>query len=119
MKRNQFCNFITQGNKRNHVLAVNNVVGESVTDPSYAQSGRQMIANPLPIQPRVQYSSAAPLNKENPFEVKEYDKLYPDKFKASKQAQEDINAAKNGLDKIQEKVLEDARKVNNNNNPQN
>lgn len=79
----------------------------SVTDPSFAQTGRQQVFNPLPIQPRGVYGSPIPLNKDNPLSFYEYDKQYPDRFVAMYQAKENVTDTKTKLDKIKEKVESD------------
>lgn len=104
MTRNQFSDFISQGNRINNP-ATAPVLKTSVTDPSYFQTGRQMLTNPLPIQPRVSYFQGAPLNKQDVLNMKEYDKMYPDRFKASMQAQVDIETTKEGLKKMQDKAF--------------
>ena len=71
----------------------------SVTDPTFAQTGRQMLTNPLPINYRVRYSEGAPLNPDDPHKFNEFDKMYPDKFKAMVEAKEQVNTTKKNLKK--------------------
>ena len=100
MKREEFKNFLVN-HKTNHAKECV-VQDKSVTDPSFAQSGRAQIFNPLPINYRVTYAEGVPLNKENPMHFNEFDKLYPDKFKATEQAKKSVDTTKKQLKKIEE-----------------
>ena len=74
----------------------------SVTDPTFAQTGRQMIESPLPINYRAQYQAGAPLDKDNPLHVAEYDKMYGDTFEAMKQAKQQVTTTKEKVQKAHE-----------------
>lgn len=74
----------------------------SVTDPSFAQTGRQIFATPLPINYRAQYQAGAPLDKDNPLHVAEYDKMYGDTFEAMKQAKQQVTTTKEKVQKAHE-----------------
>lgn len=104
MNREQFSSFITKGNRINNP-ATAPVVKESVTDPSYFQTGRQMLVNPLPIQPRVSYYQGAPLSNDNPMQINEYDKMYGDRFKAVNEAKDAVDNAKTNLKKIEDNLF--------------
>lgn len=92
MTRNEFNKFIQTGKLDKPKKQL--ISGRSVTDPTFARTGRQMIFQPLPIEYRMKYPDGTPLNPDNPHEFKEYDKLYPDTFKASLQANSDIKTTK-------------------------
>ena len=101
MTRQEFIKF-TQCGKNSKPK--NTVVSDaSVTDPSFAQTGRQMLTNPLPIEYRMKYPAGVPLNKENPMHFNEFDKLYPDTFKAIREANNVTETTKSTLSKLQEK----------------
>ena len=102
MKREEFKKFL-QEHKTNHAKECV-VTDKSVTDPSFAQSGRAQIFNPLPINYRVTYTDGVPLNPDNPMQFNEYDKLYPDKFKATEQAKKSVDTTKKQLKKIEEQT---------------
>ena len=74
----------------------------SVTDPTFAQTGRQMIESPLSINYRVQYQAGSPLDKENPLQVAEFDKMYGDTFEAMKQAKQQVTKTKENVQKAHE-----------------
>ena len=74
----------------------------SVTDPIFAQTGRQMIETPLPINYRAQYQAGAPLDKDNPLQVAEYDKMYGDTFESMKQAKQQVATTKQQVQRAHE-----------------
>lgn len=119
MKRKDFKKFLVH-HRTNHIKTCV-VPDKSVTDPSFAQSGRQQIFNPLPINYRVTYADGVPLNKENPMQFNEFDKLYPDRFKAVEQAKAQVDTTKTHLTKIKEHLNKKPDTPTNqpNNNPQN
>ena len=82
------------------------VKDKSVTDPSFAQTGRQMLTNPLPIEYRMKYPAGVPLDKENPLNFKEYDKLYPDTFKAIRDAKDVTAQTETKLGEIQQGLID-------------
>lgn len=100
MKRKDFRKFLVN-HSTNHIKTCV-VIDNSVTDPTFAQTGRQQIFNPLPINYRITYADGVPLNKENPMQFNEFDKLYPDRFKAVEQAKEQVTTTKKQLSKIKE-----------------
>lgn len=102
MKRSEYVK-LCQNGKTNHARECV-VKDKSVTDPSFAQTGRQILFNPLPIEYRMKYPAGVPLDKDNPMLFKEYDKLYPDKFDAVRQANADVNTQKHVLKKVQEQT---------------
>ena len=55
----------------------------SVTDPSYAQSGRDLLFNPKPYEMKQIYSNGVPLKDMQPF-----DAMYADRFQAFQHAKE-------------------------------
>ena len=56
----------------------------SVTDPTQAQSGRDMVFNPKPINyNRVTYTQGVPAA-----DMKSFDRMYPDKFESHREAQQ-------------------------------
>lgn len=106
MTRNEFVRFIQTGKSNGkQVLST----GKSVTDPTFARTGRQLIFQPLPIEYRMKYPAGVPLDKDNPHNIKEYDKIYPDTFDAIRQANADIKDSKKNLNEIKRK-LEDSKK---------
>lgn len=100
MKRSEFVKFIQNGKTTHAKECV--LKDKSVTDPSFAQTGRQMLTNPLPIEYRMKYPDGTPLNKENPMDFNEFDKLYPDHFKAVREAQSVTKETQKTLKKVQE-----------------
>ena len=100
MTRKEFVRFTETGKNQRPKKCV--VADKSVTDPSFAQTGRQLLTNPLPIEYRMKYPAGVPLNKENPLQFNEFDKLYPDTFKAIREANSVTDKTKKALNKIQE-----------------
>lgn len=102
MTRKEFVKF---AETRKHVKNKKSVViDKSVTDPTFAQSGRQMITNPLPIEYRMKYPAGVPLNPDNPMHFNEFDKLYPDTFKAIREANAASVSATKNLGKLQDQT---------------
>lgn len=97
MKRQEFIKFTQTGNSKGKKPLI---TGKSITDPSYARTGRQLIFDPLNIEYRMKYPQGVPLDKENPMQFKEYDKLYPDQFTAMRQAREQVSGVKKKLDVV-------------------
>ena len=95
MTRKQFVNY-TQ-TRKGLTLKKCVVKDLSITDPTFAQSGRQMLTNPLNIEYRMKYPAGTPLNKNNPMRFNEYDKLYPDNFKAIREAQSVVSSTESKL----------------------
>ena len=91
------------------------VSGLSITDPTFAQTGRQMLTNPLNIEYRMKYPQGTPLDKDNPMKFNEYDKLYPDNFKAIRDAQSVVTTTEKKLRDISQ---QGSKKQKENNNPQ-
>ena len=100
MTRKEFVKFTETG--KNAKIKTCVITDVSVCDPSFAQTGRQILTNPLPIEYRMKYPAGVPLNKENPMHFNEYDKLYPDTFKAIRDAYSVTETTKKTLSKIQE-----------------
>lgn len=117
MKRKDFVKFIQDG-KTNHSKECV-VKDKSVTDPSFAQSGRAQIFNPLPINYRVSYTDGVPLNKDNPMQFNEFDKMYPDKFIATEQARKSVKTIKEQFNKIDEQTKPKPQPQDPNPNPNN
>lgn len=69
-------------------------VGVSVTDPSFAQSGREMVFNPLPYNPKPIYQQGVPLDK-----MHEFDGMYKDKLDVFQSAKEFEQKAGDNLKK--------------------
>lgn len=84
MTRKEYVKFVESGKGK---LKKPVVSDKSVADPTFAQTGRQMLTNPLNIEYRMKYPQGTPLDKDNPMKFNEYDKLYPDNFKAIREAQ--------------------------------
>lgn len=99
MKRSEYVKFCQHGNSKGKKALIS---GKSVTDPTFARTGRQMIFQPLKIEYRMKYPDGVPLDKENPLQFKEYDKLYPDTFTAMREANADVKDTKSKLNKIKE-----------------
>lgn len=102
MNREQFRKFQQSGNT-NHLKDVV-VVDESMCDPTFARTGRQLIFDPLNVEYRMKYPQGVPLNPDNPYKFKEYDKIFPDTFKAIREANSDLVNAESNLKKIGKKV---------------
>lgn len=98
MTRKEFVKYIQTGKSKGKKPLI---TGSSVTDPSFYRTGRQLIFEPLNIEYRMKYPDGVPLDKENPHNFKEYDKIYPDHFKAMLQANNDIVTTKSKLNEIQ------------------
>lgn len=95
MTRLEYINICMQ---RKSVRSIRKNVLPSVTDPSMAQSGRDLLFNPKPIMyNRVEYSQGVPVDQMHSF-----DKMYADKLDVFKDAQEHSTKTKKQLDKIQE-----------------
>ena len=88
MKRTEYVHFTQTGKSKGKKALI---TGKSVTDPTYARTGRQMIFQPLNIEYRMKYPEGVKLDKDNPHDIKEYDKIYPDTFDAIRQANADIH----------------------------
>lgn len=99
MTRKEFVKFTETGKHVKNKTCV--TMDKSVTDPSFAQTGRQLLTNPLPIEYRMKYMPGTPLNKENPMHFNEYDKMYPDTFKAIREAESITKQTKDNLDKLE------------------
>lgn len=102
MTRKEFVKFTESGKSSKMKSCV--VADVSVCDPSFAQTGRQMITNPLPIEYRMKYPAGTPLDKDNPMHFNEFDKLYPDTFKAIREANNITETTKSALSHLQEKA---------------
>lgn len=100
MTRQEFVRFSECGKNAKPKKCV--VTDVSVCDPSFAQTGRQILTSPLPIEYRMKYPAGVPLNKENPMQFNEFDKLYPDTFKAIREANNVTETTKRNLSKLQE-----------------
>ena len=100
MTRKEFLEF-TLTRKSNGKQSMH--VGESVTDPTFARTGRQMIFQPLNIEYRMKYPAGVPLDKDNPMNIAEFDKLYPDQFKAIRAAKEHVSSTGKKMDVLQQK----------------
>lgn len=107
MTRSEFVNY-NQSKKSNHLKDVV-VTDESVTDPTFARTGRQLIFSPLNVEYRMKYPAGTPLDKDNPHFFHEYDKINPDTFKAVREARECVNNTKTKLNELSK------QKVNPNN----
>lgn len=99
MKRSEYIRFCQSGKSKGKKALIS---GKSVTDPTFARTGRQMIFQPLNIEYRMKYPDGVPLDKENPLQFKEYDKLYPDTFTAMRDANADVKDTKSKLNKMKE-----------------
>lgn len=100
MKREHFVKLAMRGSSPNGKKILKS--GRSVTDPTFARSGRQLIFQPLAIEYRMKYPAGVPLDKDNPYNIREYDKIYPDTFKAIAAANADVNDTKSKLNKFKE-----------------
>lgn len=101
MKREDYVHYV-QGKRLTHAKKC--VCDDmSVTDPTFAQTGRQLLTNPLPIEYRMKYPDGVPLNKENPMQFNEFDRLYPDTFKAIREANVITDKTTKQLKELQDK----------------
>lgn len=100
MTRKEFVKFTESGKSAKLKSCV--VADVSVCDPTFAQTGRQLLTNPLPIEYRMKYPAGTPLDKDNPMNFNEFDKLYPDTFKAIREANNVTETTKKALSKLQE-----------------
>lgn len=109
MNRQQFKQFVSK--KYDHYKQPLKQ-GSSITDPSFARTGRQLIFQPLPIEYRMKYPDGNLLDKENPHNIKEYDKIYPDQFLAMQQARNDIQTTKTKLNEIDKHIKQKQKQPN-------
>ena len=109
MTRKEFVKFTQTGQSKGKKSMI---TGKSVTDPTFARTGRQLIFNPLYIEYRMKYPDGVPLDKDNPHDFKEYDKLYPDTFKAIQQAKSEVKTTKKKLDEFTKKQRETQQQTN-------
>lgn len=100
MTRKEYVKFCQTGQSKGKKSMI---TGKSVTDPTFARTGRQLIFSPLNIEYRMKYPDGVPLDKENPYNFKEFDKLYPDTFKAINQAKADVKNTKTKLQELSKK----------------
>lgn len=99
MTRTEYIHFTQTGKSKGKKPLI---TGKSVTDPTFARTGRQMIFQPLNIEYRMKYPDGVKLDKEHPHDIKEYDKIYPDIFDAIRQANADIHDTKHKLNKYKQ-----------------
>lgn len=99
MTREEFLKFTltkqSNGKKSLHV-------SDSVVDPTFARTGRQMIFEPLNVEYRMKYPDGVPLDKDNPHNIAEFDKIYPDHFKAVREAKAKVETTTKQLKKMQD-----------------
>lgn len=99
MNKLEFRQFIGSNKHKQKSCEVNNM--PSVTDPRYAQSGRDILMNPIPYEQKPIYSNGIPLN-----EMQSFDGMYKDKFEAFQQAKDfsetNTKDIKEKLSKIEE-----------------
>lgn len=106
MTRKEFVKFTqTRKSKGKQPL----ITGKSITDPTFARTGRQMIFDPLNIEYRMKYPDGNPLNPDNPHDFKEYDKLYPDQFIAMRQAKQEVKDTKTKLNKMKQEPKQEPK----------
>lgn len=74
----------------------------SVTDPSFAQSGREIVFNPLPYDVKPIYSQGVPADQ-----MQAFDGMYKDKFEAFQAAREFSEKSKT---EIKTKIDEHSKK---------
>lgn len=80
----------------------------SVTDPSYAQSGRDLLFNPKPYEMKQIYANGVPLKDMQPF-----DAMYADSFQAFQQAKEFSETQRKDIKDKLAKIEEDKKKKDN------
>lgn len=110
MTRKEFIKFTQTGQSKGKKCMI---TGKSVTDPTFARTGRQLIFSPLNIEYRMKYPDGVPLDKDNPHNFKEFDKLYPDTFKAIQQAKADVKNTKSKLEEISKKHKKESQQPTN------
>lgn len=103
MKRNEYVKFTQTGKSKGKKPLIS---GKSICDPSFARTGRQLIFQPLNIEYRMKYPEGNPLNPENPMQFNEFDKIYPDQFKAMREAKAQVSTTKTKLKEVQKKAKE-------------
>ena len=81
MNKSQFRERLTKGTKSSKHYEHSDLA--SVTDPSFAQSGRDLVFNPKPYDTKPIYSSGVPADK-----MQAFDGMYKDKFEAFQAAKE-------------------------------
>lgn len=81
MKKTDYVNML-QG-KKMPMRAPEKITVESVTDPSFAQSGRDLVYNPIGYETKPIYANGVPLDQMQPF-----DGMYVDKHAAFQSAKE-------------------------------
>lgn len=85
----------------------------SVTDPAYAQSGRELLFNPKPYEMKQIYSNGVPLKEMQPF-----DAMYADRFQSFQQAKEFSETQHKDIKEKLAKIEEDKKKKQNPQPPQ-
>lgn len=101
MTRKEYVKFVESGKGK---LKKPVVSDKSVADPTFAQTGRQILTNPLNIEYRMKYPQGTPLDKDNPMKFNEYDKLYPDNFKAIREAQSVVTITESKLRDVSQQI---------------
>ncbi len=105
MKKSDYIKMLQGVKPTMHKVQENHML--SVTDPSYAQTGRQIITNPLPYETKPIYANGVPLKDMQPF-----DGMYVDKHTAFQSAKEfSENQSKDIKDKLT-KIEEEKKKKN-------
>ena len=95
MTKQEFLNHCKQ---RKSVRSYKSNVLPSVTDPTLAQSGRDILFNPKPINyNRVEYTQGVPLAQ-----MQSFDKMYAEKLDVFQDAKDHSTKTKKQLDKMQE-----------------
>lgn len=81
MKREDYVKFLNGNYKPTKVKRTNHL--KSVTDPRFAQSGRELVFNPIGYDTKPIYQNGVPRDELQPF-----DGMYKDKFDAFQAAKE-------------------------------
>lgn len=108
MKKSDYVKMLQGCKPTMHKKQENNM--PSVTDPSYAQSGRDLLFNPKPYEMKQIYADGVPLKDMQPF-----DAMYVDRFQAFQQAKE---FSETQLKDIKDKLAKIEQDKKNNDNPQ-
>lgn len=90
MKREDFVKFLNGKYKPTKVKRTNHL--KSVTDPRFAQSGRELVFNPIGYDTKPIYQNGVPRDQ-----LQAFDGMYKDKFEAFQVAKEFSEKEKNGI----------------------
>ena len=110
MTKQEYRDFIATG--KHKPKTCESLTEHSVTDPTYAQSGREILFNPLPYDMKPIYHNGVPLDQMQPF-----DRMYVDKHEAFQSAKELDTEQKNKVRQFKQKQNENSKPANEPTNP--